>query len=175
MTSTLYEFDTFDIKAPLLFNVFITIKCQSHTSPKSHLFFSRHIAMGRGGMEKVVHYSDDYLPATFSHPLQNMENCDMLSFLCGVLQVYLEFWNSSNPFEEYMPDFTKPSRCVQGKCAYMLTELLSLLKHIRSCQYLPNINTVEKMYELQKLNTDLIAISHKYFSTNIWILDSLEN
>ena len=56
-----------------------------------HLFFSRHIAMGRGGMEKVVHYLDDHLPATFSHPLKTMEDCDMLSFLCGVLQVYWSF------------------------------------------------------------------------------------
>ena len=100
--------------------------------------------MGREGMEKVVHYLDDHLPATFSHPLIIMEDCDMLSFLGGVLQVYLEFWNSSHPFKEYVPDFTKPSRYVQGKCSNMLHELLSLLKHIRSCQYLPNINTVEK-------------------------------
>ena len=56
----------------------------------------------------------------------------------------------------------------------MLTELLSLLKHIRSCQYLSNINKVEKMDELQKLNTDLIAILDEYFSTNIWVPDSLE-
>ena len=125
-------------------------------------------------MEKVVHYLDDQLPAMFSHPLKTMEYCDMLSFL-WVLQVYLEFWNSSNPFEEYVPDFTKPSRCVQDECAHMLTELLSLLKHIRSCQYLPNINTVEKMDELQKLNMDLIAILDEYFSTNIWVPDSLEN
>ena len=131
--------------------------------------------MGRGGMEKVVHYLDDHLPATFSHPLKMMEDCDMLSFLHGLLQVYLEFWNSSNPFEEYMPDFPKPLRCVQDDCAHMLTELLSLLKHITSCQYLPNINTVEKMDELQKLNTDLIAILDEYFSTNIWVPNSLEN
>ena len=96
--------------------------------------------MERGGMEKVVHYLDDHLPAM---PLKTMEDCNMLLFLHGVLQVYLEFWNSSNPFEEYVPDFTKPSRCVQDKCAHMITELLSLLKHIRSCQYLPNINTVQ--------------------------------
>ena len=57
----------------------------------------------------------------------------------------------------------------------MLHELVSLLKHIRSCQYLPNINTVEKMDELQKLNKDLIAILDEYFSTNIFVLDSLEN
>ena len=143
--------------------------------PHEHLFFSRHIAMGRGGMEKVVHYLDDHLPAMFSHPLKTMEDCDMLSFLRGVLQVYLEFWNSSNPFEEYVPDFMKPSRCVQDECAHMLTELLSLLKQIRSCQNLPNINTVEKMDELQKLNMDLTAILDEYFSSNIWVLDSLEN
>ena len=112
--------------------------------------------MGKGSLEKVVNYLDDHLPATFSHPLKTMEDCDMLSFLPGVLQVYLEFWNSSNPFEEYMPDFTKPSRCVQNESAHMLTEQLSLLKHIRSCQYPPNINMVEKMDELQKLNMDLI-------------------
>ena len=123
--------------------------------------------MGRRGMEKVVHYLDDHLPATFSHPLKTMEDCDMLSFLRGVLQVYLELWNSSNPFEEFVSDFTKPSRCVQDEFAHILTELLSLLKHSRSCQYLPNINTVEKMDELQKLNMDLIAILDEYFSTNI--------
>ena len=142
--------------------------------PHEH-FFLRHIAMGREKMEKVVHYLDDHLPATFSHSLKIMEDCDMLSFLRRVLQVYLEFWNSSHPFKEYVPDFTKPSRCVQDKCAHMLHKLLSLLKHIRSCQYLPNINTVEKMDELQKLNMDLIAILDEYFSTNIWVLDSLEN
>ena len=111
----------------------------------------------------------------FSHPLKTMKDCDMLSFLHGVLQVYLEFWNSSNPFKEYVPDFTKPSRCVKDECAHMLTELLSLFKHIRSSQYLPNINTVEKMDELQKLNTDLTAILDEYFSTNIWVSDLLEN
>ena len=47
--------------------------------------------MGREGMEKVLHYLEDNLPATFSHPLKTMEDCDMLSFLRGVLQVYLEF------------------------------------------------------------------------------------
>ena len=100
-----------------------------------HFILLRHIVMGREGMEKVVHYLDDHLPATFNHPLKTMEDCDMLSFLRGVLQVYLEFWNSGHPFEEYVPDFTKPSRCVQDECAHMLHELLSLLKHIRSRQY----------------------------------------
>ena len=31
------------------------------------------------------------------------------------------------------------------------------------------------MDELQKLNMDLIAILDKYFSTNIWVPDLLEN
>ena len=47
--------------------------------------------MGRGGMEKVFHYLDENLPAMFNQLLKTMEDCDMLSFLCGVFQVYLEF------------------------------------------------------------------------------------
>ena len=140
--------------------------------PHEHLFLSRHIAMGRGGIEKVLEYLSDYLPATFMHPDKSMDDCDMLSFLRGVLQVYLEFWNSSGPHDEYVPDFTKPSRCLQDECAHMITETVSLLNHIRSCQYLPNINTVDKMDELQKLNTDLIEILDNYYSTNIWKSDN---
>ena len=77
--------------------------------------------MGRGGIEKVIEYLTDYLPATFNHSDKKMEDCDMLSFLCGVLQVYLEFLNSSGPFEEYISDFTKSSRCIQDECAHMIT------------------------------------------------------
>ena len=143
--------------------------------PHERLFLSRHIAMGRGGIEKVLHYLDYHLPATFSHPSKTMEDCDMLSFLRGVLQVYLEYWNSSSSFEEYVPDFMKPLRCVQDECAHMITEIISLLKHIRSCQYLPTINMVDKMDSLQKLNTELIDILDEYLRTNKWIPDSLEN
>ena len=51
----------------------------------------RHTAMGRGGLEKVFEYLTDYLPITFNQPDKTMEDCEMLSFLHGVLQVYLEF------------------------------------------------------------------------------------
>ena len=54
--------------------------------------------MGRGGIEKVFQYLDDHLPATFNHSSKTMEDGDMLSFLHGVLQVYLEYWNSSSLF-----------------------------------------------------------------------------
>ena len=92
--------------------------------PHECLFLARHIAMGRGGIEKVLQYLEDCLPSTFTHPLKTMEDCDMFSFLCGVLQVYLEFWNSSGPYEEYRPDFSKPSRCVKDECAHMIGEIL---------------------------------------------------
>ena len=68
--------------------------------------------MGKGGIEKVLEYLTNYLPAMFSHPDKTMEDCDMMSFLHGVLQTYLEFWNSCGPFEEYVPDFMKPSICM---------------------------------------------------------------
>ena len=139
-----------------------------NTQPHEHLFLSRHTATRRGGIEKVLEYLFDYLPVTFSHPDKSMENCDISPFLHSVLQVYLEFWNSSGPFQEYAPNFTKPSRCVQDECRHMITETVSLLNHIGSYQYLPNINTVEKMDDLQKLNMDLIEILDQYNSTNIW-------
>ena len=111
--------------------------------PRECLFLSRHTAIGRGGIDKVLEYLTDSLLATFSHTYKTMADCDMLSFLCSVLQIYLEFWNSSDPFEEYVPDFMKPSRCVQDECAHIIIETASLLTHIRSCQYLRSINTVE--------------------------------
>ena len=79
--------------------------------PHEHLFLSRHIAIGWGGVEKVLEYLADYLPATFNHSDKTMDDGDMLSFLRGVLQVYLEFWNGTGPFQEYIPDFTRASRC----------------------------------------------------------------
>lgn len=130
------------------------------------LYFSRNTAMG--GISKVLDYLTLHLPTTFHHPLRTMGDCEMLSFVCGVLQIYLEFWNSSHPFEEYLPDFTKPSVSLQQECEHIICETISLLKHIRSCQFLPNINTVERMDQLHKLNIDLIAVLDQYFQTNIW-------
>ena len=118
------------------------------------LFLSRHTAMG--GISKVLQYLTEHLPKTFHHPFKTMEDCEMLSFLRGILQIYLEFWNSTDPFAEFIPDQN------------IVTETTSLLKHIRICQYLPNINTVECMEQLQKLNIDLISILDNYFDTNIW-------
>ena len=66
--------------------------------PHEHLFLSRHIAID--GISKLLKYIMTNLPTTFNHLENNMEDCDMLSFLHGVLQVYLEFWNSTDPFAE---------------------------------------------------------------------------
>ena len=98
--------------------------------PHEKLFLSRHIAMGRDGVEKVLEYLADYLPATFNHPAKSIDDSDMLSFLRGALQVYLEFWNATNPVQEYVPDFTKASSCLLDECANIIGETVSLLKHI---------------------------------------------
>ena len=53
--------------------------------------------MGRDGVEKVLEYLADYLPATFNHPAKTMDDSDMLSFLRGVstsLFGVLEFYKS---------------------------------------------------------------------------------
>ena len=120
------------------------------------------------GISRVLQYLTSDLPKTFDHPLKTMEDCEMLSFLHGAFQIYLEFWNSTDPFAEYIPDFTKPSHSVVQECENIISEISSVLKHIRSCQFLPNINTVESMDKLQKLNIDFISILDQYFDTNIW-------
>ena len=84
------------------------------------LFLSRHTAMG--GVEKVFQYLTSHLPNTFQHQLKTMEDCEMLSFLRGVFQIYLEFWNSSDPLEEYVPDFTS------HQCQFNKNAKTSLLK-----------------------------------------------
>ena len=134
--------------------------------PHEHLFLSGHTAMG--SISKVLEYLTTHLPSTFDHPLKTFEDCEMLSFLCGTLQIYLEFGNSTDPFAEYIPVFTKSSDSLQQECEYMIAETVSLLKHIRSCQFFPNMNTVESMDKLQKVNMDLISILDQYFNTNTW-------
>ena len=47
--------------------------------------------MGQEGVEKVLEYLTDYLAATFNHPGKTMDDGDMLSYLCGVLQMYWSF------------------------------------------------------------------------------------
>ena len=47
--------------------------------------------MEKGGIEKVLKYLTTHLAAMFNHSYKTIEDCEMLSFLCGVLQVYLEF------------------------------------------------------------------------------------
>ena len=105
---------------------------------------------------------------TFNHPEKTTEDCEMLSFLCGVVQVYLEFWNSTDPFAEYVPDFSKSTDSIQQECEHIISETVSLLQHIRSCQYLTNLNTVKTMDKLHKLNVDMICILDRYFNMNIW-------
>ena len=104
-----------------------------------------------GSLSKALEYLSCYLSSTFQHPLKSMEDTDMLLFLCGVLQVYLQFWYSSNPFEEYVPDFIKTSRCVQDECTHMITETVSLLKQIRSCQVASGVANPRGPWQLRAL------------------------
>ena len=135
-----------------------------------HLFLSRHTAMkGEGAaLKKFSNIWQLICQLCLTTLTKTWKIVACFHFCVGFSKlVYLEFWNSSDPFEEYIPDFTKTSRCVQDKCAHMITETVSLLKHIRSCQFLPNINKLERMDELQKLNRDLILILDEYFNMGL--------
>ena len=168
---TRFYFFSFSIHSPFFKNPFqlspqhIFLQ-KINMKPNERHFLSRHTTVG--GISRVLQYLTTHLPKTFQHPSKTMGDCEMLSFLRGSLQIYLEFWNSSDPFEEYFPDFTKPSNSLQHEYENIISEICSLLTHIRSCQFLPNINTVEAMDKLHKLNIDFISILDQYFHTNIW-------
>ena len=58
------------------------------------------------GITTIIQYLTTNLIQTLDHLSKTMENEEMYSFLRGVLQVYLEFWNSTQPPFEYIPDLT---------------------------------------------------------------------
>ena len=55
--------------------------------PHEQLFLSRNIAMGQDGVEKVLNYLADYLPATFSHPAKQW----MMVTCCHFCMVFYKF------------------------------------------------------------------------------------
>ena len=75
--------------------------------------------MGRGGIEKVIEYLQDYLPATFTHPLKTMEDCDMFFIspwsspsLFGVLEFK---WSLSRIYTRL---FAAITMCTRQVCSH---------------------------------------------------------
>ena len=121
------------------------------------------------GISTIIEYLTSNLIKTFHHPLKAMDDQEMYSFLRGVLQIYLEFWNSTEPPVEYIPDlkYQMISEPVEQQTA-VISEISALLKHIRSCQVFPHINNLQAMEKLEKLNNNLITLLQDYFHQTIW-------
>ena len=96
----------------------------------------------------------------------------MYSFLWGVLQIYFQFWNSTQQPFEYIPDLTYQTinePLEQQKAA--ISKITYLLKHIEFYQFFPHVNnlhSMEKLEKLEKLNSDLISLPQDYFNQTIW-------
>ena len=104
------------------------------------------------GISTIIEYLTSNLIKTFHHPLKAMDDQEMYSFLCGVLQIYLEFWNSTEPPVEYIPDlkYQMISEPVKQQTT-VISKISALLKHIRSCQVFPHVNNLQAMEKLEKL------------------------
>ena len=131
------------------------------------LYLKRSTCMHR--ISTIIEYLTSNLIKTFHHPLKAMDHQEMYSFLCGVLQIYLEFWNSTEPPVEYIPDlkYQTISEPVKQQTA-VISEISALLKHIRSCQVFPHVNNLQAMEKLEKLNNNLITLLQDYFHQTIW-------
>ena len=117
------------------------------------LYFYRTEAMKT--LSKIIDYMTSQLPLKIQQ--RQFEEYDIISFLRGVLQIYLEFWNGTHPFEEYYPNLPGAASFLE-ECDNMITEIVQLLKHIRTCEFFPNLNNLQSIEQLTKLNTDLIIM-----------------
>ena len=102
---------------------------------------------------RVISESEDYirssLPLTFGHPLLIMNEKDILGFLRGVLEIYLEYWNSYNlQLKIYILDFIQASTTHQ-ECEHMI-DIVSLLRYMKCCNYSPHFNNTETLDYLDK-------------------------
>ena len=125
------------------------------------------------GIMTIIQHLTTNLIQKLDHPSKTMENEEMYSFLRGVLQIYLEFWNSTQPPFEYIPDLmyqTINEPLEQQKAA--ISEITSLLKHIECYQFFPHVNNLHSMEKLETLNFDLISLLQHYFNQTIWKLPS---
>ena len=57
----------------------------------SNCFYQDILLWAGDGVEKVLEYLADYLPATFSHSANKMDDGDMLSFLVGFYKFIWSF------------------------------------------------------------------------------------
>ena len=117
----------------------------------------------------IIQYLTTNLIQTLDHPSKTMENEEKYPFLWGVLQIYLEFWNSTQPPFECIPDLmyqTINEPLEQQKAA--ISEITSLLKHNEYYLFFPHVNNLHFMEKLEKLNSDLISFLQDYFNQTIW-------
>ena len=52
----------------------------------------------------ITEYLTRQVTWTLEHPLRTMDRDDIQSFLKGTLQIYVEFWNATDPPFEYAPE-----------------------------------------------------------------------
>ena len=106
---------------------------------------------------------------TLEHPLRTMDKDDIQSFLKGTLQIYVEFWNATDPpFGEYAPELPSEEAQTSNKIDIFTEEILSIFKFITEHFHCPWVNNLQSMEKLQKLNMDLRSVLENYFKTNIW-------
>ena len=91
------------------------------------------------GIMTIIQYLTTGLIQTLDHPSKTMENEEMYSFLRGVLQIYLEFWNSTQPpFDSRsdVPNNKRTSTTTENSNLqnYIFTEAHRMLPILPTCQ-----------------------------------------
>ena len=117
----------------------------------------------------ITEYLTRQVTWTLEHPLRTMDKDDIQSFLKGTLQIYVEFWNATDPpFGEYAPELPSEEAQTSNKIDIFTEEILSIFKFITEHFHCPWVNNLRSIEKLQKLNMDLRSVLENYFKTNIW-------
>ena len=91
----------------------------------------------------ITEYLTHQVTLTFEHPLCTMDKEDLHSFLKGTLQVYVEFWNVTDPPPfEYAPELPEKDTPTSHKIDIFTREILSTFKFLKEHFHCPWVNNL---------------------------------
>ena len=109
------------------------------------LYFTRQEILDQ--LSTLLHYFNNQVHSTLTHPLGTMNEEDTNVFLKGTLQINLEFWNSRKPLVEYIPIVPKPQDTLE----------VQIYSHIKKFGHFSNTSN-----QLNIFRVSIIVILWKY-------------
>ena len=122
------------------------------------------------GISTIIQHLSTDLIQSFDHPSRTMDNDMKCTHFFGLFLKFI--WSSGTQLNHHSNTFkispTKLSWNLLEQQKAAITEITSLLKHMKCYYFFPHVNNLHSMKKLEKLNTDLISLLQDYFKQTIW-------